>query len=269
MREYKMKHSKGFTLVELVVVIVIVGIISALGGMIIANHIQGYADVSRRAELVDSAESALRLMQREVRSAVPNSVRKIPEYEGIVFLHTIAGGRYKDLDFSQEIEEIPMVGELLDNSTEEIDRLSNSSVVIFNTGNPPLDAHLQEEPHNRWPIDDVNASVPRFDLDEPKDFPHPSPFNKFQIFDSQVRYVHEDSELWRYERDDEDITDPESTNNGDWGERALVASNVHEVEFAYDSGSPWRNALLTMELTLKDEGEKISLLHQVHVQNTP
>lgn len=78
-------HSyRGFTLVEMVFTIVIAGIILVLAAALIVRPVEGYRDLSRRAMLVNNAESALRQMAREVRNALPNSVR----------IRNITGGGY-------------------------------------------------------------------------------------------------------------------------------------------------------------------------------
>lgn len=63
------------TLIELVVVITITGIIAVVLGQFIVQPIQGYQSIVRRAELVDAAEMALRRTARDIRQALPNSVR--------------------------------------------------------------------------------------------------------------------------------------------------------------------------------------------------
>lgn len=65
----------GYTLIEMVIVLVVTGILVAGASVFIVRVIQGYGDVSRRATLVDAAESALRRMARDIRLALPNSVR--------------------------------------------------------------------------------------------------------------------------------------------------------------------------------------------------
>jgi len=65
----------GVTLIELIVVIVITGIIAAVLGVIIVRPIEGYEAQVRRAALVDAAEMALRRTERDIRQALPNSVR--------------------------------------------------------------------------------------------------------------------------------------------------------------------------------------------------
>jgi MSHA biogenesis protein MshO len=71
----KFYGSRGVTLIELVVVITISAIVATVLGTIIVRPIQGYQAQVRRAELVDAAEMALRRMGREIRLALPNSVR--------------------------------------------------------------------------------------------------------------------------------------------------------------------------------------------------
>src|SRR5690606_958023 len=57
--------------------------------------IQSFSDVSRRAELVDIADNALQRMTRELRDALPNSIRINPGGNALEFLNTTTGGRYR------------------------------------------------------------------------------------------------------------------------------------------------------------------------------
>ena len=87
----------GFTLVEMIMVIVITGIIGGMVAMFLKAPIQQYMDVARRAELTDIADTAVRRMARDVRIAVPNSVRTAGcgGTPCVEFLPTIDGGRYR------------------------------------------------------------------------------------------------------------------------------------------------------------------------------
>ena len=88
----------GFTLVEMIIVILIAGILSGIVAVFIVRPVEGYRDLQRRATLVDAAESALRRMERDVRIALPNSVRRVNLGGGgfaLELIPTLDGGKYE------------------------------------------------------------------------------------------------------------------------------------------------------------------------------
>ena len=90
-------RSSGFTLMEAVVVIAVLGIISAGLAFFIRTPVQGYIDAESRARLSDNAETAFRRIGRDLQSALPNSVR-VSNVGGVFyleFLQTRTGGRYR------------------------------------------------------------------------------------------------------------------------------------------------------------------------------
>ena len=60
-------RARGFTLVEMIIVIVITGIIGAMVAVFIRVPVQGYVDVAARAALADTADTATRRLTRDVR----------------------------------------------------------------------------------------------------------------------------------------------------------------------------------------------------------
>lgn len=93
-------RSAGFTLIEMVVSIVILGIIGTTVAMLMRAPIDSYFQSKERAQLSDAADNALRRMARDIRLAVPNSVRVTTAADGrsfLEFLQTTGGGRYRAL----------------------------------------------------------------------------------------------------------------------------------------------------------------------------
>ena len=85
----------GFTLVELVMVIVIGGVVAAAISVFMRPAIDGYLASRARADLTDQADTALRRMLRDVRAAVPNSIR-VPNNQCFELMPTSTGGRYRN-----------------------------------------------------------------------------------------------------------------------------------------------------------------------------
>lgn len=98
-----MRRQSGFTLVELIIVVVLTGIVGAIVVMQVRPALQTYLSVSRRANLVNQADAALRRIVTDVRVAVPNSLRQEATAAGqcMEMVPTKDGGRYRmapDLD---------------------------------------------------------------------------------------------------------------------------------------------------------------------------
>ncbi len=93
------RHAGGFTLIEALMVMVIMGILAAMGATLIRGPVLGYIESTRRAELSDVADYSLRRIAREVRLALPNSLR-VTTVGGVTyveFIVTSGGGRYRDV----------------------------------------------------------------------------------------------------------------------------------------------------------------------------
>lgn len=90
----------GMTLVEMVVAIVLLAILGSVTAAFMLRPIQGYVDLARRAALVEAAESALRRQARDVRLALPRSVRiqNLADGYAVEVLPTIDGAMYRRRD---------------------------------------------------------------------------------------------------------------------------------------------------------------------------
>jgi len=270
-------RKRGFTLVELVVTIVIIGILSSLGGMFITRPIESYIDLERRTELVDQAESALRRMQRDIRASLPNSVRIFDGGTGIEFLHVVDGGRYRRsvdgndgsgdiLDFTLADSGFDVLG-ILSHFVEIYD---GDMVVVYNLSNIG-DYNAYKKDNVNYIKIDVTATSSTEQLVKfktaPIRFPLSSSYQRFFIVDEAVSYKVVGTELRRYSGYNIDNTPgPDSGGSDDLVAKYLV---VTDSLFTYNSSTAIRSGLVTIQLALENDGERITLLHQVHVDNAP
>jgi len=89
------RRERGFTLVEAVLVIVITGILASVVARFIVGPVQAYLATSARAALVDQADLALRRIGRDLRIALPNSVRVAAGGLALELIPTSGGARYR------------------------------------------------------------------------------------------------------------------------------------------------------------------------------
>ena len=87
--------SAGFTRVELITVMTVSAILAVVVWRSISGPLLGFVDLSRRAEWVDHGETALLRIARELKLALPNSVRISADRWTLEFLRTAWGGHYR------------------------------------------------------------------------------------------------------------------------------------------------------------------------------
>ncbi|MFV0453647.1 MAG: prepilin-type N-terminal cleavage/methylation domain-containing protein [Pseudomonas sp.] len=271
------RHS-AFTLVELVMVIAIVGVVAVMVGAVMSRPLQGFVDLSRRAELVDLASGALNRMVRDIRMAVPNSVR-VTDTGQLELLRSPVSGRYR-ANLSGSTRSDPPVCDaspctiqvLSPLSVQESNQIAGTNwMVIYNIGSAGAGNGV-------WsPADTSSVITPKAtfgyvggDLTLTGDdiagfgFRYASPQRRFYLADAVVGYQCVNGRIVRKE-----FPELRDAIGYDYSDAALLVDSVRSCTFRYQPGNAMRGGLVTMELVLEKAGERISLLQQVHVDNAP
>lgn len=69
------KKQHGFTLMELIIVIVLLGIVGTMGAGFISQAFRGFFDTDIRMEMYEEGKSAMVRLEREIHIAVPNALQ--------------------------------------------------------------------------------------------------------------------------------------------------------------------------------------------------
>lgn len=270
----------GFTLVELVMVIALSGLVAVMIGTVMSRPMQGFVDQSRRAELVDLAATAVNRMARDVRLAVPNSVRIGTQGE-LELLRAPAGGRYR-ANLAGGVRQdppvciaspcaIPFAGPLL-LPPNELVLPADLWMVIYNVGSagagnnvwtPAVGAPSVISPRVSISVQGSELRLTGAAINGFR-FRYASPQHRFFLADQVVGYRCANGRLWRAEFDS-------LAASYDYSTAAPVVDQVDcaNSSFTYTPGTNIRSGLVTIRLTLSANGESISLLQQVHVDNAP
>lgn len=275
MRQAPRPH--GFTLIELVMVIVVMGVIGATLAAFMRKPVDAYFDTARRAALTDVADTAVRRISRDIGGALPNSIRN-PSSSCIEFIPTRTGGRYRAepdalvagnqanaiLDFAAADTSFNM---LANNSLLPPDQQirANDLVVVYNLGIAGADAYAGD---NTAVVSAVTSGAESTITMAAKQFPLASPVGRFHVVPGDEKIVAFVCNAGRLLRSSNHAYNNSCPTSG--ATVAVLAQGVASCSFVYNTSDLQRNGLVQMTMALTDSsGESVSLYHEVHVGNTP
>lgn len=282
---------------ELIVVVVLLGVLAVGGGMLAINPIGAYDAQVRRQQLVDQGEMALRQIARDIRRALPNSIRVTSVGAGfaVEMVNTVDGARYRDeyggdytdddifvLDFAGPDRDFNFLGRVAGASAAQL-AVGTQRLVIYNTS--PVDIYAEAVD-----VSDFQGIITRGDMaltlsnsdngpgddedhirmSDPFLFTQQSPAQRAYVVDGSISYVCDPgtSRIRRYSGYGYRAAQP--TAPADFGVTpGRVISQLTGCNMTYAAGTAQRGGMLTVEITVADGGEAVNLLHQIHVVNVP
>jgi len=273
-------NESGFTLLELIVVIIILGVMSVGIAGFISLTTQTYLNVTERDELLSSARFAVERLNREVRNAVPNSLRvkNNTESQCLEFTPIKASTTYIDIPVAPD----PTSGEITVVAFEDssgspfacsgfcldyiaVYPLKTSDIYDFNvnSGSGKVTAFkaFSNLPGSIWTI--PIRPNPGMVFDE-----H-SPTRRAYVFDYPVSYCVINSELRRYYG--HNLTADQTLQPT--GGFSLMAENLlfdeNDLPFKVLPATLQRNALVQIKFNFDRDKEVVSFNNDIHITNVP
>jgi len=282
-----MKRRGGFTLVELIVVMVIIGILAGTLTIYFVPAIQNYLAVQRRANLTDMVDGAVRNMTRDIRAAVANSIRS-PNTQCFELVPAAAGGRYRK------------AADTATNASRWVDPLE--PVTVFDVLSPLATAPAVGDfvVINNQNTDDVYSGASRSTVTKVEDIPAETGTTRLTIAALNIAAGYDNARfatvpaaqqaVFYFCAGADDLLNANGDGNGilyrasgyDFNANAnacpavndkarIVATKVQSCAFSYQPniGNTTATGYMQLQLRLTEKNESVQILVGTHADNTP
>lgn len=289
---YNFKRSSlGFTLIEMIMVITLMGIVGVITSNLIGRQMANYQDTTIRQTLVSSAEQAIEFIARDLRMALPNSIRVDATNQFIEYVPVHQAGRYRAVHGSHANSNI-LDFSSADNQFQVIGHLStlppSARIVINNTGAEGVaglniygGASVGPTPAAGSHVITPSATTVSFSTDAFGDLVSISPpfqfsgaavSRKFQIvnFSRTFNCGSFGGDLVRYSNYAIQNNQPVDISLAPLSSatEVLVVSSVNSCSFEYANNDFLGSGLVTVSIELTSDGESIRLSKQIQVVNS-
>jgi len=268
---------KGFTLVEMVIAITILGIVGSLSAVILNHTVDGYDATARRAKIHSGIRLAIDRIAREARHALPNS---ICTYNGsncsnsadrVYFLKSTEGGEYQTLSGNYTSGNARAPLPVSPNSATSFDVIStdnlnasaNDWAIVYNTNNTAIYSSTSKRKQISsitTKAVDASNNIHVINFGSAVSFPGHSPSRRFQIIQNNATLFYLSSgNLYRATSA---ITSPNTPSSSQ-----ILLENVSALSFSYIAGTQQRASVLRIDITVTVNSETVHVIHEAHIQN--
>jgi len=261
-----MNGQRGFTLVELIIVIVLLAIVAGFSFQFVGIGAQMFATGAERLQTIEKSRFAIERLTREIRGAVPNSVRV--KGQCIEFVPAKVVGTYYDApirpDSASEMTLVTFAGSP-DSSSIDWSLDGTERVFIYATrpnfiyaDNPQRYADID----GGYSSDSFESLLP---LESGSQFTKESPFKRAYVGGSPVSFCLSAGELFR-------VSDYGwSQGQTEWSSGDLIATGISSSKpFDVTSNNQQSNNIVTIQLQFGENAEEqVYYYREVHIPNAP
>lgn len=254
---------RGFTLVELVTVIVILGILSVGTVSFLTDSTRGFASTITRSQLASDARFLVERLAAELRNALPGSVRVTGTC--LEYVPVAGASRYLTLPVTSaasSFQSVPVDPLPVPAGARAAVYPDGSGYALGNPGpvSPPVTVSAPGAGN------EVTVTMAA-----PHQFPSESPTRRYFLVLDPVSYCVSGNALYRYRNYGFLAVQPGPADlPAGLPDRTLVAERVTSaVPFTVNGATLTRTAVLDLDLAFARDGDSVRIEHLVQVRNVP
>lgn len=249
---------QGFSLIELITVVVILAFVSVIGTSFIISSTESYQTTQTRALLVNTGRAALERMTRQLRVALPQGVRITNGGNCVQFLPIAGGGTY--LNAVPDQNNGAAASGSISTSAHQVEF---GSAEYLSVGALASNELYGAGPISLAPVSGRSVTQVNFPN---KIWERNSLSRRFYLLDNPQAFCLFGGELRFYE--DLDITSGSVATGANYD---LLARNAQAsgTPFELSSGSEDRNINVTFRIGFFEGAEGVSFDQQVFIRNVP
>jgi len=280
---------KGFTLIEFVLVIIILGIMSVGIAGFITLSTQTYLNVTERDELLANARFVVERLNREIRNAVPNSIRikNDTTSQCVEFVPIIASTIYTNIPVMPETDSnilsvIPFQGKNTNNDYQ-CPEISSEPCLDAVTVYPLFSSDIYDQSDTTgkvFGLKTVTQTVSNewtLTLDEVTGvlFDDDSPTERLYIIRTPVSYCVKNNTIIRHAGYSYSVNQSlNPTTSASNEPPVLMANNIATLDrsnlpFVIQPATLQRNAMIQIKLNFMRGDENIVFNNETHIVNVP
>lgn len=264
----------GFTLVEIMMVIVILGVIGAVGGDFIAVVFRGFADTNTRMEIYEEGKTALVRMERELHGMLPNAICVTSNGGASCESDGTAGN---EIRFAMIQEDVMRSNGLAGSYQEEAIDFPLTAPAILTESNPaatPRVGDIVSIYNTSWPtfaggarLFGITAAGGNSMTFGSQTITATSPQQRYYVVDRGVSYRWDSASGTLFRK----VVAVSSGGPGDFSAAVEypLAQNIGDFRFYYAAPSLARNGIVSMVFTMVKDAHSVVMHKEIHVKNVP